>query len=201
VKRDKGFSPLSESILFLLLSCGFPLQASAEQRAIDPEFSTIIVRVYKSGLFSMFAHDHVIRASGLQGVADTGESASVSFRLGSGQLKVVDPGASAEDRAEVQRTMEGEKVLDVNQYPEITFKSSSVTKQSSNRWQIKGSLTFHGRTREISFEVEENGGRYHGKTLLRLKDFQIEPIRLAGGAVGVKNEVGIEFDVKLAQKP
>ncbi len=191
---------VGSAFVLALLSARTSL-AVAQQRAIDSESSTITVRVAKTGIFSAFAHDHLISAGGLQGIADIGENPSVSFQFKSGQLKVMDPGASAQDRAEVQRTMEGEKVLDVDHYSEISFKSSSVTKQASDRWLIKGSLTFHGTTREISFEVEENGGRYHGKTALRLKDFQIEPIRLAGGTVGVKNEVGIEFDVRLASKP
>jgi len=201
VKTHKSSSWFIGGMLCVLFSLAYSAQTSAEQRVIDPESSTITVHVYKTGLFSVFAHDHLIRATGLRGVADIGESPTVSFEFGAGQLKVIDPGVSAGDRAEVQHTMEGGKVLDINQYPEISFKSSSVTKQAADRWLIKGSLAFHGTTREISFDVQENAGRYHGKTVLRLKDFQIEPIRLAGGAVGVKNEVGIEFDVRLASKP
>jgi polyisoprenoid-binding protein YceI len=201
MKTRRSFALFIGGALSLLFSLAGSAQSPAEQRAIDPETSTITVRVSKTGLFSVFAHNHLISATGLRGVADIDEDPTVAFKFGAGQLRVIDPGASAGDRAEVQHTMEGEKVLDIKQYPEISFKSSSVTKQASDRWLVKGSLAFHGTTREISFEVRENGGRYHGKTMLRLKDFQIEPIRLAGGTVGVKNEVEIEFDVALASKP
>jgi len=42
---------------------------------------------------------------------------------------VIDPGESEKDRKEVQATMEGEKVLDVAKFPEITFTSTAVSTQ------------------------------------------------------------------------
>ena len=201
VKLHKKFALLSGGALFLLFSLTSPARLHAEGRQFDPESSIITVRVFKSGLFSFLAHDHVIRANGLQGLAEIGESPSVAFQLRAGQLKVIDPEISAKERAEVQQTMEGEKVLNVNQYPEIRFQSVSVIKQASDRWEVHGNLTFHGRSRTVLFTVHEDGGRYRGKTTLRQKDFEIEPIRIAAGAVSVKDEVEIEFDVGLASKP
>jgi hypothetical protein len=181
-------------IVFSVIGAG---TAHAEIRAIDSESSVIKVRVFKSGLFSAFAHDHIIEARGLKGTAQTEGNPMVEFTLNARQLKVVDPDVSAKDRADIQTTME-DKVLELNRFQEIRFQSTSVAPNTSGRWQVRGNLTLHGRTLPISFVVQESGKRYHGTTTLRQKDFGIEPIRIAGGTVRVKDEITIEFDVGLA---
>jgi polyisoprenoid-binding protein YceI len=185
--------------LFLLLMR--PSPARGDSRTIDPESSTITVRVFKSGLFSFMAHDHEIRANGLKGQAEIGDHPSVSFQISASRLKVIDPAVTEKDRAEIQQTMEGAKVLNVNAYPEIQFQSTAVQRQTSERWQVAGNLILRGKARAISFTVQQSGNRYQGKTTLRQKDFGIEPISIAGGAVRVKDEVEIEFDVLFAPTP
>ncbi len=49
--------------------------------------------------------------------------------------------------------------LDVENYPELTFKSTRVVKQDGAEFVIAGDLTIHGVTREVEVEVE-----YHGVT-------------------------------------
>ncbi len=171
--------------------------SNGETRAIDTASSVITIRVFKSGLFSMFAHDHLIQARGLSGTAATEGSASVAFNFSARELKVADPGISDKERSEIQQTME-DKVLEVSKYAEIRFQSTSVGTQGPGRWQVNGNLSLHGRTRPISFVVQESTGRYRGKTTLRQTDFGIEPITIAGGAIKVKDEIAIEFDVALA---
>jgi polyisoprenoid-binding protein YceI len=176
------------------LACASAAQAGT--RLIDPGSSMIKVQVFKSGLFSFLAHDHLVAAQGIEGRAETGDGPSVQFTLQASRLRVVDPGISDEERAEIQQAMEG-KVLDVHHYPEIRFQSTSVALKGQDRWQVNGNLTLHGMTRPMSFVVEESGGRYHGKVKLRQTDFGIEPIRIAAGTVRVKDEITIEFDVAL----
>ncbi len=47
-------------VILTLAGCTARAQTA---RQIDTEKSSLTVRVYKSGLFSAFAHDHEIRAS------------------------------------------------------------------------------------------------------------------------------------------
>jgi hypothetical protein len=46
--------------------------------------------------------------------------------------------------------------------------------------------------------VLENG-HYRGSVPLKQTDFGITPVRIAGGAVKVKDEIKIEFDIVPAQ--
>lgn len=48
-------------------------------------------------------------------------------------------------------------------------------------------------------EVSENSGHYVGMTTLKQRDFGINPVRIAGGTVKVKDTVKIEFEVVTAQ--
>jgi polyisoprenoid-binding protein YceI len=63
------------------------------------------------------------------------------------------------------------------------------------RWNITGRLTIHGQTRTIAFPVALVNGRYRGEVAIRQRDFGIEPIRIAGGAVKVKDELKIQFEI------
>ena len=73
------------------------------------------------------------------------------------QMKVVDPGVSEKDRAEIQSTMLGPKVLDPDKYPEIRFQSSHVEK-TGDHYRVTGKLELHGASRELSFESVVSDG-------------------------------------------
>ncbi len=188
---------LARLVLAAILGAGaWPGVARGEKRAIDVAHSVMKVHVYKAGLFSAFGHQHEIEAPIAAGeLDDSAEQPSVVLRVDTSKVRVVDPGESAEDRAAVQKTMESEKVLDVARFPEIRFESTSVEAKSAGRWTVRGNLTLHGYTRPVQVAVARKDGRYQGSVLLKQRDFGITPVSIAGGAVRVKNEVRIEFDI------
>jgi len=184
------------ALVLLLLLGGMPASAanSGGQKEIDSEKSVITVRVYKSGLFSAFAHNHEIRAPIQKGSFDE-EKNSVEFSVDARTLRVLDPEASEKDRAEIQSTMLGPKVLDSERFPEIRFRSTGVEKLGEGKWRVQGELTLHGQTHPVSVEVQGGKGRYQGSAQLLQRTFAITPVSIAGGSVKVKDEVRIEFTV------
>jgi polyisoprenoid-binding protein YceI len=112
---------------------------------------------------------------------------------------VRDPKVSEKDRGEIEKTMLGPEVLDAGRYPEIVFRSTAAEPTGTGSWKVQGTLTLHGQTQPVTAEVRENAGRYEGNSLLKLADFGIKPVRIAGGAVKVKDEIRIEFDIQLAR--
>jgi hypothetical protein len=44
-------------------------------------------------------------------------------------------------------------------------------------------------------------GRYRGEAKIQQRDFGIEPIRVAGGTIQVKDELKIEFDIAVSDRP
>ena len=43
--------------------------------------------------------------------------------------------------------------------------------------------------------VVGSDGKYHGEVLIKQRDFGIEPIKVAGGAVKVKDELKVQFEI------
>ena len=185
----------SSSVALALWMCAGSAPLRAETRPIDPDRSTLTVFVYKSGLFSALADDHVIQAPLADGMISTDAPLGIEVSVRSANLKVLDPGLSSDKRAEVQARMLGPEVLDSTAYPTIEFASTSIEPAGPDRWSVTGRLTIHGVTRALTFPVTQKDGRYRGTAVLRQRDFGIEPISIVGGTVKVRDELKVEFDV------
>ncbi len=182
--------------------------AYGQSKAIDGNKSSLKIRVLKSGAFAAFAHDHEIEAPIAEGTIDASDHssedhgsdhASVYLRVESGKMRVLDPEISADARADIEHTMRSAKVLDVEKFPEIFYQSTSVTGRGEARWEVRGDLTLHGKKQRVVVDVSLASGHYRGSASIKQSDFGIDPIRIAGGTVKVKDELKIEFDIVAAQ--
>jgi len=163
-------------------------------KAIDTNRSVMTVRVFKAGLFSVFGHEHEISAPIQQG-SFTESNPSVELTVDARKLKVMDKEVSDKDRAEIQNTMLGADVLDSEKYPEIGFRSTQVDRLGEGKWIVHGNLTVHGQTRPLKVQIKGQSGHYRGWAELKQKDFGITPVSVGGGAVRVKNELRVEFEI------
>jgi polyisoprenoid-binding protein YceI len=184
------------SLLALVISLSSVLWAADAPAggAIDPQKSSITVRVFKAGVFSAFGHEHEISAPIEQG-SFTENPASVELTVDARRMRVMDKGISEKDRAEIQQTMLGPKVLDSEKFPTIRFRSTRVELLGEGKWSLLGDLTIHGETRPVKVRVEGENGHYRGTAELKQKDFGITPVTVGGGAVKVKNELRVEFEI------
>ena len=172
------------------------LGLSAQKRNIDTQKSTMTIHVGKTGAFSGFGHEHEVRAPIHSGAADTGAHPAVEIHVNVRDLRVMDPDASDNDRAEVQATMLGAEVLDSDQHQEIVFKSTAAESTGDGRWTLRGNLTLHGQTHPVTVHVTLKDGHFTGESTVKQTDFGIKPPGKAG--VRAKDEVVIRFDVQLA---
>jgi polyisoprenoid-binding protein YceI len=111
-------------------------------------------------------------------------------------MKVLDPDVKPSDRAEVQSTMLGPKVLDAERFPEIRFRSTRVTREG-DAWRVEGELSLHGQTRPVTLRVSGSGGLYIGSLKLKQTAFGIQPVTAGGGTVKVKDELQLDFHIAL----
>ena len=183
------------ALVAALVGISAAARAEAETRPIDTEHSTLTVFVYKSGLFSAFADNHVISAPIASGSIAEDAPLAIELVVRSANLRVLDPNLSPERRAEVQARMLGAEVLDVTRFSDITFASTAIDPAGADRWKVAGRLTIHGQTRLITFSVVQLNGKYRGEVLIKQRDFGIEPIKVAGGTVKVKDELKIQFEI------
>ena len=194
-----NFTKLSREALALVMAAGLsPSVLLCQSRTIDAEHSGLKVRVFKTGFFSAFAHNHEIDAPITHGVVDTSEHGSVELSVDARKLRVVDPEVSEKDRSDIQKTMLGPEVLDSERFPEIAFKSTAVEPNGADRWMVRGELTLHGQTLPVAVVVSYRGGHYTGQATLKQTEFGIKPVSIAGGTVKVKDAVRVEFDIQLA---
>jgi polyisoprenoid-binding protein YceI len=174
--------------------------AAAQSLRIDPQHSTMTVKVAKSGLFSAFGHNHEIRAPIISGSLVTSGTPSVELRVDARRMQVLDPDLDADKRAEVQKTMLSDAVLDSERFPEIRFVSRTIEPAGAGRYRVNGELTLHGVTRPVVVRVEQSGGRYTGSATVTQSEFGIKPVTVAGGTVKVKDAVEIVFEIATARQ-
>jgi hypothetical protein len=182
------------AILAVVMLVG-PTPAAADSRPVDVERSTLTIYAYKSGLFSAFADDHVIRAPIASGRVSEEGTLAVELAVNAAQMTVLDPTLPTDKRAEVQARMRGPEVLDSTRYPDIRFASTDIAPDGAGQWRVSGDLTLHGMLRPLTFTVTRRDGHYRGAVVIRQRDFGIQPISIVGGTVKVKDELRVEFDI------
>ena len=175
-------------------------QAFGQARPIDTSNSKLVVHVSKAGAFSALGDDHQVEAPIAEGSVDEA-TRRVSFVVESQRMKVLDPQLSPDKRQQVQERMVGPEVLNVASFPRITFESTRVEQAGADRLVVYGQLSLHGVTRSVVVNVRAENGRYVGSATLKQKEFGITPVSIAGGTVKVKDELTIEFDVRLSTQP
>ena len=166
--------------------------------AIDVEHSTITVHVYRSGLFSFAGDNHEIQAPIVSGTVEEA-ARTVEFTIEVRRMRVLDPNLSADKRSQVQDKMLSSEVLDADRYPEIKFHSTKVELKGGNTLSVSGNLTLHGQTRPLNVNVVSTQPRYRGSATLKQTEFGIKPISIGGGAIKVKDEVRIDFEIVTRQ--
>lgn len=176
--------------------CSLP--SIAQVKPIDTANSSITIHAYKTGVFSFAGHDHVIEAPIASGQVDENDK-TVVVEIETKNLRVLDPGESDKNRAEIQQTMLSGKLLDAEKYPEISFRSTSYRRDADDSAEVLGKLSVHGEVRLITLTVKKEGNRWIGSTRLKQTDFGMQPVSVSGGMVKVKDEVKVEFTV--AVKP
>src|SRR5262245_24875632 len=139
----------TKALALLAAALLWAASADAQQRTIDPGKSVMTVHVYKAGILSALGHDHEVAAPIAAGTADLA-APRVALNIRASALRVNDAKVSDKDRAEIQKTMLGPDVLDVERFPEIAFKSTAVDAAGTGAWKITGDLTLHGQTHPVS---------------------------------------------------
>jgi polyisoprenoid-binding protein YceI len=157
------------------------------------------VRVSKSGFFSAFGHNHEIEAPIESGEVKESGNPSVELRVDARKMRVLDPEASQDTRAQIQKTMQGPEVLDAERFPEVRFQSTTVEAKGANHWVVNGKLGLHGETHPVTVDVTLKDGFYRGSVTFKQTGFGITPVTVAGGTVKVKDEVKLEFQIALAK--
>lgn len=194
------------AISILMLAVALPAGA-ADRFTVDSTRSSLTLHTGRAGLFRFAGHDHEIRAVAMAGeiAADPEHLAAsgVSLRVEAARLTVQPGGEPPEDVPKVQARMLGPELLDVGRFPEIVFRSTSVSGRrgadGAFDLAVEGDLSLHGVTRRVRLGlravVEGDLLTASGDAVVRQTEFGMTPISVAGGSVKVKDEVAVRFTI------
>ena len=174
------------------LALALAVSAFAAEKPIDTRASKLEIHVGRAGAFSFAGHEHTVSAPIASGAVDDGTNPRVEFTVEARSLKLVNE--NPKDEAEVQSNMET-KVLEVERFPKISFRSTKISPSGDHQWKVTGDLTLHGTTKPVDVTVRNEAGAYTGQAHLRQTEFGITPISAGGGTVKVKNELDITFRI------
>jgi polyisoprenoid-binding protein YceI len=102
--------------------------------------------------------------------------------------------------------------LDVERYPDITFRTRQLTAPQAGRLRIVGELTIKGKAAEVTLEVEDNGithdpwgnerAGFSAAAAIDRRTFGIiGNLALDSGGVVIGERVDIEIDVEAVRQP
>jgi polyisoprenoid-binding protein YceI len=166
---------------------------------LGPRDGRVEVHTFREGLAQRAGHDLIIEVTdwkarveatpegGLASIAFEADPRSLEVREGRHGVKPL----TDSDRQEIKRNIE-EKVLGTQA---IRFQSSAI--ESVGGLTVRGELEIAGRRRPESFELELADGRVRGRLPIVQSEFGIKPYRAFMGALKVRDEVEVEFDVAL----
>ena len=191
-----------------------PAPAAAADLTVDGARSVLLLRIWKEGPGSIFAHDHVARATKVTGTVrwdPARPDASAVEVVAAADGIVMDephmrrrfelPAIKDVDRRSIQRTMSGPQQLDVAKFPTITFRSRRVDSLGDGKLRIAGTFTLHGVSREVTFAatLDQRGEYLHanGSFRFRQSDYGITPYSFGNT---VRNQDEVELQVELLAK-
>ena len=101
--------------------------------------------------------------------------------------------------------------LDVEQFPTITFVSTSAKQVSDDEFEVSGDLTIHGVTKPVTVKMELNGVTtdpwggtsigFEGKAEVSRKEFgMVWNVALEAGGVLVGDKIALELDVEAVKQ-
>jgi polyisoprenoid-binding protein YceI len=170
---------------------------------LGPESGRLLLKTTRTGLGAKAGHDLTIGVTRWHGramvdpAAPTNSEVSVevdvdSFdvRQGTGGVKPL----TDADRAEIKKTLR--EVLHTAQHPTITFRSRRVD-GSAGSFTLDGELTIMGVTGPVTMQGRVTDGRVVGWATVVQSRWGIRPYSAFFGALKLRDEVRVDFDVAL----
>ena len=177
----------------------------AETFRVAPAESSVLIHVGAAGMLGFLGHNHEIAAPAMNGTIEVNRSelarSTVAIEFQAQGLRVTGKGEPAADVPDVQRTMQGEQVLDAEHHPSIFYRSREIVMKGKATGQVsvvvRGDLTLRGVTRPVDVTgtvvLTEDTLTMKGTARVRQTDFGLRPVTAAGGTVRVKDELDAEL--------
>ncbi|HET9315044.1 MAG TPA: YceI family protein [Vicinamibacteria bacterium] len=189
---------LSLTALSLALLAG---AVQAEVYNADPAHSEVMFSVRHMTVTKVTGRFNEFSAT-ITGDAAKPEASTVEFTIKAASIDTKEAGRD--------KHLKSADFFDVEKFPEITFKSSKITAKGQNKYDVAGTLTMHGVSKEITLPVvmagpvkDPRGNEKFGfevTTTLNRKDYGVSWNRaLDAGGVVVSDEVQVSINLEAAK--
>jgi|ERR1051326_114969 polyisoprenoid-binding protein YceI len=179
--------------------------ATTESYGLEASQSKFIAHAHRGGLLWFKGQDHLIGVREFTGEArlDPNLLANSSLQI---RAKTSSMGETSSVFTDAQKKIIDKELHDIvflpDQYPEIIFKSTSVSgKLEGNQYDLKivGDLTLNGVTRQIKIPtqvtVSGNELRAQGEFGIDRSDFRVNATSAVHGLIRVRDHVDFTFDI------
>ena len=174
---------------------------------LGPDIGRVVIKTGRAGLAARAGHDltlEVTRWSAQVEVPaeeDGGVTAArVTAELDLGSLEVREGTGGAKPLSDGDRRDIKKQMSAILGDATATFTSSRIIRSGASGGAIEGTLTLNGRTQPVRLQVTEAGpGRYRGSGTVLQSAFGIKPYSGFFGALKLRDEVGLEFEVDLSK--
>lgn len=171
----------------------------------DPEHSRFTVQAFTAGLLSFLGHSPTFAARSFAGAVEFEDDLIAKMRLEitveAGTLAAA-ADVPAPARSEIEGRMRTE-VLETERFPEIAFRAAATSAErlapGRYRMELDGTLSLHGvaRPHRVTGELTmlADGLRVRGAATVRMPEFGIQPVTALAGAVRLRDDVSLSFDL------
>jgi polyisoprenoid-binding protein YceI len=178
----------------------------AARYRLDASQSKFIAHAMAGGLFWFKGHDHLLAVREFGGEAgltpDQIDSAFLEIDAKAASMAETSSVFTEQQKQIIDKELR-EIVLQPDQFPDITFRSTQVSGRKSPDdsydLDITGNLTLHGVTREIKIPakvtVSGNDLRAVGEFSIDRGDFNVKATSAFHGMVRVRDKIKFNFDI------
>ena len=194
---------------------GYYREAAAQGKPVfrvDSRESLVVIEVRRSGSLARLGHDHVVASHEVGGYVAPDEGRADLY-VALARLAVDEAALRAGAGFDTQPTesdIEGtranmlEKVLETEKFPFVLIQVSGANTMRGDV-TLNVAITLHGSTRtlQVPARIEADAGvvSVTGGFSFDQTDFGITPYSLLGGAIAVKNGVGLRFRIRALRLP
>jgi polyisoprenoid-binding protein YceI len=169
---------------------------------LGPDNGRVVLKTGRQGIAAMAGHDLTIEITRWSAQVDvpgddvTAATVKAEFDLGSLEVREGSGGAKPltdRDRADIKKQIA--KVLGTGP---ASFTSTKVVKFGASGGAVEGTFTLNGRSEPVRLQVSEpRPGQYRGSATVVQTALGLKPYVGFFGALKLKDEVGVEFELSL----
>jgi polyisoprenoid-binding protein YceI len=181
--------------------------ATAGSFRLGPDAGRVVIKTTRAGLAAKAGHDLTIEvtrwSAQIEVPAEDGgglAAATVQADLDLGSLEVREGTGGAMPLTDRDRREIKKQIGSILGAATATFASSRVIPSGSSGGTVEGSVTLNGQTQPTVLQVTAPGsGQYRGSATLAQTGFGIKPYSGFFGALKLKDEVTLEFQLTLPE--